>query len=571
MQGYNRSLAAVGRLAGISKISVQTGTSHGGVVLPDGSIADVKLDLQALAALSQVAREEYGLAGAVQHGASTLPSNAFGNFPRIETAEIHLATNFQNIVFDHPRLPADLRERIRRVAGRERGERAEDRRHQRAVLLQGPEEGDRPVQAGALVAAGGRPRRHRGRSGEDVRLPVRAAQRERHRGSYQPLRPGPDPASRGAQAGAGGGGRRPRGRGIERGACVSKRAGKWSTSSGAGFLRQVAVLGRRARRRAGAAVRAAQRRGDPPRPAAAALEAARDDRGEVRRAGRAVRRGRGKRSARWRTTTSRTMTCSSPARRPPGEAGRRGPRPARSWSAGWPRRGPGGGSPETSRSRSPDAASGPAGGIARPPASSAGPCRPPTKQRPFPGQRAHLRRAARGDPVHPAAAGRADPPGPGDRTSNSTVDAAALFHRFFPPHVSTPGQDPFGAIEQLLAGSPGTGARSRCTPCRRSSGSAPGSSPGSAPRSTRSTTSRRGRRPTGTFCSTMLFAKLRDAGMVHRHGDPVPREHAAHDRAVAAPEPAARPGCPSWPSSCLRWVVCSASCWRSRSRSRSST
>ena len=113
MQGYNRSLAALGAHAGISKISVQTGTSHGGVVLPDGSIADVKLDLEALAALSRAAREEYGLAGAVQHGASTLPSNAFGNFPRIETAEIHLATNFQNIVFDHPRLPAELRERVR--------------------------------------------------------------------------------------------------------------------------------------------------------------------------------------------------------------------------------------------------------------------------------------------------------------------------------------------------------------------------------------------------------------------------------------------------------------------------
>src|SRR4051795_2114547 len=98
---------------GLSKISVQTGTSHGGVVLPDGSIAQVKIDLEALAALSRVAREEYGLAGAVQHGASTLPSNAFGNFPRIETAEIHLATNFQNIVFDHPRLPAELRERLR--------------------------------------------------------------------------------------------------------------------------------------------------------------------------------------------------------------------------------------------------------------------------------------------------------------------------------------------------------------------------------------------------------------------------------------------------------------------------
>jgi fructose/tagatose bisphosphate aldolase len=113
MQGYNRSLAGLGDYAGISKISVQTGTSHGGVVLPDGSMADVKIDLQTLAALSRVAREEYGLAGAVQHGASTLPSNAFGNFPRIETSEIHLATNFQNIVFDHPKLPADLRERIR--------------------------------------------------------------------------------------------------------------------------------------------------------------------------------------------------------------------------------------------------------------------------------------------------------------------------------------------------------------------------------------------------------------------------------------------------------------------------
>jgi fructose/tagatose bisphosphate aldolase len=115
MQGYTRSLAGYpGGLEGISKISVQTGTSHGGVVLPDGSIADVKLDLEALAALSAAAREEYGLAGAVQHGASTLPSNAFGNFPRIETAEIHLATNFQNIVFDHPSLPSDLRERLRR-------------------------------------------------------------------------------------------------------------------------------------------------------------------------------------------------------------------------------------------------------------------------------------------------------------------------------------------------------------------------------------------------------------------------------------------------------------------------
>ncbi|MGE5688303.1 MAG: class II fructose-bisphosphate aldolase [Gemmatimonadota bacterium] len=113
MQGYNATLAALGRYEGISKISVQTGTSHGGVVLPDGSIAAVKLDLEALAALSRVARDTYHLAGAVQHGASTLPSNAFGNFPRIETAEIHLATNFQNIIFDHARLPDGLRAQIK--------------------------------------------------------------------------------------------------------------------------------------------------------------------------------------------------------------------------------------------------------------------------------------------------------------------------------------------------------------------------------------------------------------------------------------------------------------------------
>jgi fructose/tagatose bisphosphate aldolase len=112
MQGYNETCERLGVREGISKISVQTGTSHGGVVLPDGSIAEVKLDLDALRDLSRVARETYGLAGAVQHGASTLPSSAFGAFPRVEAAEIHLATNFQNIIFDHPALPDSLRRRM---------------------------------------------------------------------------------------------------------------------------------------------------------------------------------------------------------------------------------------------------------------------------------------------------------------------------------------------------------------------------------------------------------------------------------------------------------------------------
>src|SRR5213596_1099615 len=103
MDGYLRTLKRLGPHVGIRKISVQTGTSHGGVVLPDGSIAKVQIDLDALRALSQDAREQYGLGGAVQHGASTLPPEAFGNFPACEAIEIHLATNFQTIVFDHPR------------------------------------------------------------------------------------------------------------------------------------------------------------------------------------------------------------------------------------------------------------------------------------------------------------------------------------------------------------------------------------------------------------------------------------------------------------------------------------
>ncbi|MGH7679890.1 MAG: class II fructose-bisphosphate aldolase [Gemmatimonadaceae bacterium] len=108
MDGFNASLPA--GMAGLSKISVQSGTSHGGVVLADGSIADVKLDLDTLERLSKVARDEYGLAGAVQHGASTLPDTAFNGFPKRETSEIHLATNFQTMLFDH--LPARLRDEV---------------------------------------------------------------------------------------------------------------------------------------------------------------------------------------------------------------------------------------------------------------------------------------------------------------------------------------------------------------------------------------------------------------------------------------------------------------------------
>lgn len=99
-------------IKGISKISVQTGTTHGGVPLPDGSIAKVKLDFETLKNISKVAKEKYSLSGAVQHGASTLPDEAFDKFPQTHTAEVHLATGFQNMTYDNSALPENLRKEI---------------------------------------------------------------------------------------------------------------------------------------------------------------------------------------------------------------------------------------------------------------------------------------------------------------------------------------------------------------------------------------------------------------------------------------------------------------------------
>ena len=108
-----------GQMEGISKVSVQTGTTHGGIPLPDGSIAAVAIDFETLRELSQVSRDRYGMAGAVQHGASTLPDELFHRFPTVETAEIHLATGFQNILLDHGAFPAELLGEMRTYADRD--------------------------------------------------------------------------------------------------------------------------------------------------------------------------------------------------------------------------------------------------------------------------------------------------------------------------------------------------------------------------------------------------------------------------------------------------------------------
>jgi fructose/tagatose bisphosphate aldolase len=109
LDGFNDALK---KHKGLSKLSVQTGTSHGGVVLPDGTLAKVKIDFDTLRILSDLARKAYGLSGCVQHGASTLPEEAFNMFPEIGTSEVHLATGFQNIIYDSNHLPLEFREEV---------------------------------------------------------------------------------------------------------------------------------------------------------------------------------------------------------------------------------------------------------------------------------------------------------------------------------------------------------------------------------------------------------------------------------------------------------------------------
>jgi len=112
LAGYERELAdRAPEAPGLSKVSVQTGTAHGGIPLPSGGVAEVNLDFEVLRRLGDVARE-HGLAGAVQHGASTLPEELFHKFRAVETAEIHLATGFQNLLYEHPAFPPDLHREI---------------------------------------------------------------------------------------------------------------------------------------------------------------------------------------------------------------------------------------------------------------------------------------------------------------------------------------------------------------------------------------------------------------------------------------------------------------------------
>jgi fructose/tagatose bisphosphate aldolase len=150
VEGYDRETAGQIQLA---KVSVQTGTRHGGVRRTDGSLAEMALDFETLRELSSICRDRYGMAGAVQHGASTLPEDMFSRFPEAGCAEVHLATGFQDLVLDHPAFPQDLR------ADMEAWSLADPARERR------PEESDAQfVRRGRGAVPGGRSRSVAGKS-----------------------------------------------------------------------------------------------------------------------------------------------------------------------------------------------------------------------------------------------------------------------------------------------------------------------------------------------------------------------------------------------------------------------
>lgn len=105
MTGLNKGLNG---MEGIYKVAIQTGSSHGGVVLADGSLSNVKIDFSILKSIAKVGREKYQIGGPVQHGASTLPETYFSKFLKNEAIEVHLATGFQNTQMDHPAFPKEI-------------------------------------------------------------------------------------------------------------------------------------------------------------------------------------------------------------------------------------------------------------------------------------------------------------------------------------------------------------------------------------------------------------------------------------------------------------------------------
>lgn len=98
LNGFDLLLQTTGR--GLSKLSVQTGTRHGGNVLADGSFGDMPVDFNLIQTLTAACRLPHRLAGSVQHGASMLPLDKIARLPRAGCVEVHLAAAFLNAVYE---------------------------------------------------------------------------------------------------------------------------------------------------------------------------------------------------------------------------------------------------------------------------------------------------------------------------------------------------------------------------------------------------------------------------------------------------------------------------------------
>lgn len=92
--------------AGLTKLSIQSGTKHGGNVLKDGSFGEMLVDFDLITRLTSACRSHSGVAGCVQHGASMLTLEKLGQLPESACIEVHLAAAFLNAVYDQ--LPAQL-------------------------------------------------------------------------------------------------------------------------------------------------------------------------------------------------------------------------------------------------------------------------------------------------------------------------------------------------------------------------------------------------------------------------------------------------------------------------------
>ena len=162
---------------GISKVSVQTGTSHGGVVLPDGSVAKVAVDFDVHRRLGAVARERVR---AGRHRAARrvhAPRRDVPHVPRGRDGRDPPRDRLPERALRAPGLPGRAPREDRGLVLRERARRAQAGPDGPAVRLHDPQEGDRAVQARA-VGPRHEGRDPRGAGGQD-RVPVPRARRRR--------------------------------------------------------------------------------------------------------------------------------------------------------------------------------------------------------------------------------------------------------------------------------------------------------------------------------------------------------------------------------------------------------